>query len=185
MKIETNWNVGNFSLALAADMSQDRVNELAGFIIRHFGQRVTQVDKVMGAFTTDKVLAKAPKGKGPWRKKDWTRNGVPYTPEMAKALRECFLSLPVPDSDDVVPCEAQVVEYIRDTVESKFTEERAIAESIESASDTEQAAALARIKWTTGIDSIHTEDGEDYSREFLMAIRTRKLEKRKADLTAI
>jgi hypothetical protein len=175
--VNTNWNLGNFTVSLASEVSDDVRDTLASLGLRFLGQRNTEVDKILGAFETVNGKAK--------RKAGWKRNEVPYDPALASALAKSFETLALPDSEEKVKAASSVLEYIRDTVESKFTEERAIAESIESASDEEQSAALSRIRWTTGIDSIHTEDGEDYSREFLMAIRARKLEKRKMDYTAV
>lgn len=175
-QVDTKWNLGNFTVALAAEVDDETRDTLANLGLRFLGQRNTEVDKILGAF--EKVGGKDK------RKAGWKRNEVGYTAALASALAKSFESLALPDSDDTVTAVCAVTEYVRDTVESKFTEERQIAAMLESAPDDVREEKHRDMKWDGSLDT-HTPDGDDYSREYLMAIRARKLEKRKADLTAI
>ena len=174
--VETKWNLGNFTVTLVSEVGDEMRDKLASFGLRFLGQRNTAVDKILGAI--EKVNGKDKRRAG------WKRNEVSFSGTLAAALAKSFEELALPDSEEKLPAACDITEYIRDTVESKFTEERAIAEMLESAPDDVQKAKFRDMKWDGSLP-MHTEDGEDYSREFLLAIRARKLEKRKADLSAI
>lgn len=162
MKVQTNWNLGNFTVALSTEATDAVRDRLASYGLRFLAQRVTAVDKVMGGFETVNGKEK--------RKTGWKRGQVAYTPEMATALAGVFAELAFPDDPkDAVAAVASITEYVRDTVESKFTEETAIASRHESAGDLEEWL-VDKVGYA---DDTHGEDGE-YSRAMLLAVREYK-----------
>lgn len=162
MKINTQYNSGNFTLSLSAEVSEEMKEKLASLGLRYLAQRNTEHDKVLGGFETGKD------GKVK-RKAGWKRGDVGYDPVLAAKLAKSYLELSLPDSEEKIEVEPVVTEYIREAADSKFTEERAIASRKESKGSLE-AWAAAR-----GVTETHTEDGEDYSPELLRKIREVKL----------
>ena len=88
-KITTQWNLGNYTVALEVEATETLLPALASLGLRFLGQRNTEVDKVMGGF--EKV-----KGKNV-RKKNWKRGEVPFSKDMAAELKRVFSILSFPD----------------------------------------------------------------------------------------
>lgn len=96
--INTQWPVGQFLTSLTAEVDDATLNILGCLGLRFLGQRVTAVDKVLGAFET------GADGKAK-RKAGWKRNEVDYTDELRDQLVKAFGSLEFPDSTKEVPHE--------------------------------------------------------------------------------
>lgn len=174
MKIATKWNSGNFTLAHSAEVTEEQVPVLASLGLLYLAQRNREHDEVLGAY--EKVDGKKK------RKAGWKRNDVAYGATLAERLAATYAEFKL-DGDEVLDVDTVVTEYIRDTVESKFTDERAVAEARESLPEAEFE------KWLRGTlgfkGETHTADGDDYSREFLLAIRERKLAIQRAQMANI
>ncbi len=179
--VNTAWNMGSFSLALSVNVDADTIAKLADCGLRYLGQRVTEVDKILGAFTTDRSLAKNPKGKGPWRKKEWSRGAVGYTPELANKLKEAFTTLSFPkaegeEEETPLPGVSVVIGQYEKEV-PKYEAEREVLSRHESAKGdaTAPAAEQELSVWLKGIikydGPTHTEDGEDYAIGALAAVK--------------
>lgn len=168
MQIDTKWNSGNFSLAHSAEVSEAQLPQLASLGLLYLAQRNRKHDETLGAFEKKD-------GKNV-RKAGWKRGDVEFTPALASGLTVAYgYNFKLADGDKEVALEVltDVTEYVRDTVESKFTFEKEIATARESLPQAEFD------KWVTGIREYgqfadtHTEDGEDFSKEFLIAIRNK------------
>jgi hypothetical protein len=165
--IEVESTVGNFLVRCKAEVTDNQFAYFASKGLLWAMQRQSEVDKVLGAFTTDISLAHfTAKGKGPWRKKDWTRNSVDYSADKAGKLQAVFANLAMPDDLPALATTAEVLEYIRDVAESKYRDEKAIMSKHESKGDLEEWLA-ERIGYTA---ETHGEDGE-FSVKALGAIR--------------
>lgn len=116
MKIETKWNLGNFTVALEAEADGVVLAKLQSLGLLYLGQRNSGVDKILGGFEK--------KGDKQVRKVGWKRTDIPFTVELAKALSESFELMEVLEN---VPIESRVVvtEYDGpDKAEPKFAREK-------------------------------------------------------------
>lgn len=174
MKISTQWNSGNFSLSHSAEVAEEQIPALASLGLLYLAQRNREHDEILGAYETVGGKKK--------RKAGFKRNDVAYNATLASKLAESYAEFKL-DEGETLDVDTTVVEYIRDTVESKFTDERAVAAARESLPNAEYE------KWLRGTlgfkGETHTPDGEDYSREFLLAIRERKLAIQRAQMAQI
>lgn len=94
--ITTQWPVGQFLTTLTHEVDDKQLGDLASLGLRFLGQRVTAVDKILGAFET------GADGKSK-RKPNWKRNEVEYSDELRDALTKAFGTLEFPDSSTEVP----------------------------------------------------------------------------------
>lgn len=162
MKVNTNWNLANFSVSLSVEANEALQKTLMEYGVRYFGQRNSEVDKILGGFETVNGKSK--------RKANWKRSEVAYTAELAQALAKSFEKLSGPD-ELVIPAEVEISEYVReDKVDSKFTEEKEIVGRHESADDLE-TWLVDKVKYT---GDTHGDDGE-YAIEMLRAVRAFKI----------
>lgn len=167
MQIETKWNSGNFSLSHVAEVAEAQLPGLASLGLLYLAQRNRKHDEVLGAFT--KVNGKSK------RKEGWKRGDVGFTPALASGLAVAYgENFKLVEGEKEVSLEVltDVQEYIRDTAEAKFLKEREVAATLESATDVVRLAKHKAMGWDES-KSTHTADGEDYSPEYLAAIRTR------------
>lgn len=167
MKINTNWNLGNFSVDLAVDADAKLMERFAALGVLHAGQRVSAIDKTLGAFNT--VNGKAE------RKAGWKRNDVEFSPTMAQRLAALFEKLALPaqegeEKDLEVPAVVTVTEYVKKTAVPAFKEEKEILSARESAGTLEAFLAKTSVD-LPGIGKValpgytgptHTEDGEAF-----------------------
>lgn len=93
--ISTKWPVGQFETTLTADADDAQLKDLAVLGLRFLGQRVTEVDKVLGAFETVDGKSK--------RRANWKRNEVEYSDALRDKLAEVFTTLEFPDSEKEAP----------------------------------------------------------------------------------
>lgn len=162
--INTAWNLGNFTVGLVADVSDEIRDRLSNLGLKYLGLRNTEIDKILGGFETIGGKQK--------RRKDWKRNEVEYSDVLAAALAKSFesLELPVLDGEENAPkiaTVAEVVKYERETAAIKYRDAKAVLVRHESANDLE---AWAKAKFGFAGDT-HGEDGE-YSGELLAATHT-------------
>jgi hypothetical protein len=94
--ITTQWPVGQFLTTLTAEVDDAQVQVLLPLALRYLGQRVTEVDKILGAFET------GADGKSK-RKAGWKRNEVEYSDDLRDTLAKAFESLEFPDSTKEAP----------------------------------------------------------------------------------
>jgi hypothetical protein len=157
--IEAKSTVGNFLVNCKAEVTEEQFAYFASKGLLWTMQRQTEVDKVLGAFTT------GADGKSK-RKDKWTRNSVDYSADMGRKLHTVFASLAMPDEMPDTVTTADVIEYIRDVAESKFTEERALMTRHESANDLEEWLE-SKVKF---LGDTHGDDGE-FNIDALKAVR--------------
>jgi hypothetical protein len=180
-KIETKWACGNFLIGMAVSFDALGLPELADFAgdslvvvllengIRQIGQRNSEVDKILGAFSKDA------NGKDV-RRKEFKRNLVPYSAELAEKLKESFSKLQYAENAPL-NAEVSVVEYVPTAGEPKFAGEKAAMARHESMSGDVNSPSKEQelsvwMKSTIGYDGpIWTEDEEDYHPAALMAVR--------------
>lgn len=123
-KLTDSWNIGQFNLALSADVEKELLKALMPLILRWLGQRNSAVDKVLGAYETN--------GDGKQvRKAGWKRTDVDYSEEMARELETAFSELSIPDDisggkDVKLAAVAVVGQKVETGAAPKFTEEKAI-----------------------------------------------------------
>ena len=159
MKITTESTLGNYKAIISVDANEALQAKLLPLGLKYVLQRQTNIDKVLGAFTMD--------ANGKAKRKDkWTRNSVDFETAMASKLKSALSTLAMPD-ESTLAVDAEVLEYIREVAESKFTVEKAIMLRHESeANDLEE--------WLTGkigyAGESHGEDGE-YHPDALRAVR--------------
>jgi hypothetical protein len=151
--IKTEWNLGNFTVSLTADVDDGGLKYLASKGLLWLGQRQSQVDKTLGGYEGEK------------RKKGFKRGEVEFTPTLAKNLEADFADLEVKDEFQVSPT-VVVTEYIRETAEPKYKREKEVALRHESKGDLEEWLA-AKVGYT---GDAHGEDGE-YSTEMLATLK--------------
>lgn len=164
MKIETKWNLGNFTVSLLAEANEAVDQTLRNLGLLYLGQRVSKVDRILGGFEK--------KGDKFVRKEKWKRTDTEYTPELAKALAEVFGTLEVPMGDEteaLLACAVEVTAYTPTKSEPKFQREKLKFAEKES-SEKGLEAWLKDFCGYTG--ATHTEDGEGYATE---ALATAKL----------
>lgn len=159
MKIDKEWNLGNFTIALTAEVNEEVANKLKSLGLLYLGQRNSEVDKILGGFEK--------KGDKNVRKVGWKRGDVEYTDALATALAKSFASLKLDDAVNI-PCEAIVVRYDGAAkAEPKFAREK--KKFVEKESTAEGLAAwLAKFAGYTG--ATHGDDGE-YSVDALAAAK--------------
>lgn len=164
-EVNTKWALGNFSVELSSTVDDAMFTKLANLGLRFLGQRVSAVDKVLGAFETDAT------GK-PRRKSGWKRGDVTFTPELADALVAVFTSLELPDESKLESVAVSVAEYVPTAAAPKFKEEREIVSRHESKGDLDEW-----LKATVGFaGESHTVDGEDFNPVMLAAVKSWKTE---------
>ena len=178
MKIETKWACGNFLVAMAVDLpglpslsseheGDAKVIALLEGGIRQIGQRNSDVDKILGAFT------KGADGKSK-RITGWKRGEVPYTKALADKLQGSFLTLEYAE-DMPLNASVEVTEYVPTTAEPKYKEEMEIVGRHESAGDLD-----TWLKTTVGYaGESHGEDGE-YEPAMLASVKAFKIARLKA-----
>ena len=164
MQVTTNWNIGQFGIALSANVDDAMRDRLATLGLRYLGQRNSEVDKVLGGFE------KNAEGKMV-RKANFKRNEVAFTPELADALAATFgeLSLPKADGEEKAPVIAATVlinQYEGSTATIKYAGERKAYARHGVAGDLEAFAAKVGYEGEVG-------DGtaENAPVEFLQAIK--------------
>ena len=120
-------------------------------------QRQTNIDKVLGAFTTG--------ADGKTKRKDkWTRNSVDFETAMASKLQSALSTLAMPD-ESTLAVDAEIEEYIREVTVLKYALAKSAMLRHESKNDLE-----SWLEDTVGYDGdTHGEDGE-YHVEALKAI---------------
>lgn len=170
MQMQTKWACGNFTIDLSVVVPDESLSAkskaLVAYGIRQIGQRNSEVDKILGAFkvgTDGKAV----------RIKDWKRNEVPFSPDLAAKLKTSFEGLKYDEITDdgefaevSLGATATVTEYVSKTKEVKFESETAAMLRHESKGDLE--VWLKDVIGFAG-DS-HGADGE-YNVEALKAIR--------------
>lgn len=170
----TQWNLGNFTVALSADTEEAFALEvLAPLGLRFLGHRNPDIDRVLGGYV------KGADGKST-RVKGFKRSEVAYSDALAKALAASFAELTVPDSEEGLEAAAVVSEYVREAAALKYKNARECASMHESAGDIEKWAET-NLNYT---GPTHGEDGE-YAVEMLQIIHAKLVAKRKADLATI
>lgn len=152
--IKTEWNLGNFTVALSAEVDDSQLRYLASKGLLWLGQRQSKVDKTLGGYNGDKRI------------KGFKRSEVSYTPTLAKGLTADFETLEVEDEISLTPS-VVVTEYIRETAEPKYKREKEVAGRHESKGDLEEWLA-DKVGYT---GDTHGEDGE-YSTEMLSKLKT-------------
>lgn len=128
--VKTIWNLGNFTVALDSEVTDDIFARLASLGLRFLGQRNTEVDKILGGFTV--VGGKSKRIPG------WTRNSVEYDAALASKLCLSFAKLELPLADGekeapVVEANADVVRYEREAAALQYRDAKEIAGTKESA----------------------------------------------------
>ena len=157
-KIQAKSTVGNFQVSCEAEVTEEQFAYFASKGLLWSMQRQTEVDKVLGAFTT------GADGKAK-RKDKWTRNSVDFSTELASKLQAVFASLAMPDEMPSQPTTADVTEYIREAAVLKYALAKSAMLRHESKNDLE-----SWLEDTVGYDGdTHGEDGE-YHVEALKAI---------------
>jgi len=151
--IKTEWNLGNFTVALSADVDDGQLRYLASKGLLWLGQRQSKVDKTLGGYNGDKRI------------KGFKRSEVSYTPTLAKGLTADFETLEVEDEITLTPS-VVVTEYVRETAEPKYKREKEVAGRHESKGDLEEWLA-DKVGYT---GDTHGEDGE-YSVEMLSKLK--------------
>lgn len=159
MKIETKWNLGNFTVSLTADVKPEMDQKLANLGLLYLGQRVSEVDKILGGFEK--------KGDKMVRKEKWKRADVEYSEALKHALNAAFTELTLPD-ETKLECDVVIGQYVPTKSEPKFQREKLKFAEKESS----PAGLDAWLKSFVGYEGpSHTEDGESYSPEALAAAK--------------
>ncbi len=114
--VNVSWNCGNFTVALATSVSADQFKILATRGLLHSGQRVSEIDKVLGGFE------KGADGKSK-RKAGWKRTDADYSDALRERLAECFATLEIAE-DVKIPCTVSVVKYEGSGTEVKSAREK-------------------------------------------------------------
>lgn len=159
MKVNTQWNLGRFNVALESEVTADVRDMLAGFGLRFLGQRNSEVDKILGGFVTNA------KGKQE-RIKGFKRNEVAFTPELAGKLADSFAELGLPDSEATVKAIAIVGESTVEAADVKMPDERA------AYARNAKASTLNKLAEKVGFDGeIGDGTAENAPVDFLRAIK--------------
>lgn len=124
IKIETVWAIGNFMTGLAVEVNQETLQKLAALGLRYVGQRVSEVDKILGAFE------KGTDGKTV-RRKDFKRAEVDYSDELAGKLSGAFAELELEENVKINPT-VNVSQYVPTTKEPKYADERGLLKELEN-----------------------------------------------------
>lgn len=161
-KVQTQWNLGNFTIDLTSDVSDAMRDRLASLGLRFLGQRNTEVDKILGGFETVGGKSK--------RKANWKRNDVPFDPALASKLVVSFGELELPtiegeEKSPIVNADALVTEYTREATAMKYRDAKEVVSRHESANDLESWLA-AKCKYD---GETHGADGE-YAPAMLQAV---------------
>lgn len=159
MKIETNWNLGNFSVALEANADEATAAKLQSLGLLYLGQRVSKVDKVLGGFEK--------KGDKQVRRVGWKRADCGYAKGLESELAAAFAELELPDETKLV-CTAVIGEYVPTKSEPKFQREK--LKFAEKESTPEGLDGWLK-RFAGYVGATHTEDGESYSPEALQAAK--------------
>lgn len=161
MKLTTSWNLGNFNVTLAKDVTGYERDTLAEYGLRWLGQRNTQVDLTLGIASV-KPGKKA--GKTKIVRDGRTRTDIPFTPAMADKLANDFHTL----GDDEFKLDSIVVtvgEKQTETKEKKY--QRAINKLTQRESMPDFETWLADKVGFEG--ETHDENGE-YTQEVILAV---------------
>ena len=148
-KVTTEWNLGNFTVALSADVTDDAFAKFANRGALHLGQRNSEVDVILGIVTVDE--------KGKKVRSKITRTDVPYSPTLAEKLAASFARMEVADGVPI-DFDVRVTAYDREDSVSKEARDMALRSlnKHESAGDLEEWLASAA-KYT---GDTHGADGE-------------------------
>lgn len=168
MQANTKWNSGNFTLTHSAEIPEAMIPAVLSIGILWLAQRNREHDVVLGAF--EKVNGKNK------RKAGFKRGDVAFTPALALALKAGYEDNFVVENGEAklkLDVQTFVEEYVRDTAEAKFAFEREVATARESLPQAEFDKWLEGIRAYGEFADTHTADGEDYSKEFLLAIRNK------------
>lgn len=169
-EVYTQWNLGNFTVTLSTPVTEAQLGALADLGLRFLGQRQSTVDKVLGGFE------KGENGKLQ-RKKGWKRIDAAYSAELSEALAKEFAELEVEDGSKLSIQNVTIGEYVPNTPEAKFVDERAAMSRHESMTGGKDSPSKLQelevwMRETIGYDgAIWTEDEEDYSVDALKAVR--------------
>lgn len=173
MKVNTEWNSGTFSLTHEAEVSDAQLPILAAFGLRYLVQRNRDHDVILGAFTTDKGEAKGEaKGKGPWRRKDWKRNGVAYSTTLAEALKQSYSEVVLSEDEagaaEKLSVRTHVWQYDGPQGGAKYVREKAKMAEKESS---EEGLEVFMKRFADYVGPTHDEAGEDYAPAALAALK--------------
>jgi len=157
-KVTTESTLGNYKAIVSVDADENLQGILLPLGLKYVLQRQQSIDATLGAFEMVNGKRK--------RKDKWKRNDVDYSTLMGERLRLNLSSLAMPDSEIPLAVEVDVMEYIRDVAESKFTEERALMTRHESANDLEEWLE-SKVKF---FGDTHGDDGE-FNLDALKAVR--------------
>ncbi len=152
-QIKTEWTLGNFTVALSAEVTEKQLTYLASKGLLWLGQRQSKVDRTLGGYSGDKRI------------KGFKRSEVSFTPTLAERLKADFETLEVEDEITLTPM-VSVGEYVRETAEPKYKREKEVALRHESKGDLEEWLE-AKVGYT---GDTHGEDGE-YSTEMLSHLK--------------
>lgn len=159
MNVSTKWNLGNFTIALGAEVNDEQYAILATRGLLHSGQRVSKIDKVLGGFEK--------KGDKEVRRKDWKRTDADYSDALRDKLQALFESLEIAD-DVKIPCDVSIVQYDgAQSAEPKYAREKKKFAEKESTPAGLDAWLKSFVKYD---GPSHGEDGE-YAVEALSAAK--------------
>lgn len=156
MKIKTNWNVGNFSVTLEGEVSEEQIPLLVEKGVLQVAQRQSEIDKVLGIVKKvgEKTVRSGVK-----------RNEVPYSDEVALNLGSVFETLKISD-DEEIELTVEVTEYVPTAGEIKFAFEKSLlAEKVAGGKSLADIAKGIEFEGETG-------EAPDYTPEFLRAVKS-------------
>ena len=157
-KVTTESTLGNYEAIVSVDADEILQGILLPLGLKYVLQRQQSIDTTLGAFQMVNGKRK--------RKDKWKRNDVDYSTSVADSLQAALSKLAMPDSEIPLAVDVDVLEYIRDVAESKFTEERALMTRHESANDLEEWME-SKVKF---LGDTHGDDGE-FNIDALKAVR--------------
>lgn len=157
-KVTTESTLGNYKAIVSVDADEILQGILLPLGLKYVLQRQQSIDTTLGAFQMVNGKRK--------RKDKWKRNDVDYSTSVADSLQAALSKLAMPDSEIPLAVDVDVLEYIRDVAESKFTEERALMTRHESANDLEEWME-SKVKF---LGDTHGDDGE-FNIDALKAVR--------------
>lgn len=157
-KVTTESTLGNYKAIVSVEADENLQGILLPLGLKYVLQRQQSIDTTLGAFQMVNGKRK--------RKESWRRNDVIYTALLGERLQAALSTLAMPDSEIPLAVDVDVLEYIRDVAESKFTEERALMTRHESANDLEEWLE-SKVKF---LGDTHGDDGE-FSIDALKAVR--------------
>lgn len=169
--VKTSWNLGNFTVALEAQVTPEQEEILLSRGLLHAAQRVSEVDFALGIAYKDgkKTVRKDGKDGRP----KVTRNDVPYSDTLRDKLAEVFTGIEIAEAKGTAPAVTLattpvITVYDRDDSTSKEARDMALRSisAHESAGDLEEWLAVkADYSGPT-----HTDDGENYHPDAIAAV---------------